>query len=380
MKICDVVLNSIWYDPRVIKQLDEYKKYFKVYAVGIKCARYDEEKVSKVGCNIRLCDIDKTSANKKNIIKRVLNALKMYYGVYKLIISINPHIIHANDLNALIPSYYAAKKLKCKLIYDTHEIFLENIGIKDKKIIRKVYGFFEKKIIEKCDLVVSVSNAAAEYLSNFYNIRKPLVVTNCISKDRIITDYLKKHNGFEVLCHGQYYAGRGYDLLLNCAKIMKSNKEVKFCVRGFGRMETEMRNYVQNNQLNNFIFYPPVTVQELIPKASLSMVGVAVTEPINLNFKFSVSNKLFEYAAAGLPVIMSDIPEHRYLNGKYHFGIILKRNTPEEICKAVEKFYTDKDFYNKCAANSIKMSSEINWENEFKKLLMIERSWFDGKK
>ena len=375
MKICDVVLNSIWYDPRVIKQLDEYKKYFEVYAVGIKCARYDEEKVNSIGCNIRLCDVEKPSAN---ILKRVLSELKMYHGVYKLIIKTKPDIIHANDLNALIPAYYAAKKLKCKLIYDTHEIFLENIGVKDKKIVRKGYGFFEKKIIKKCDLVVSVSNAAAGYLSDFYNIKKPLVVTNCISKDRIITDVLEKNDGFEVLCHGQYYAGRGYDLLLKCAKIMKSNKDVNFCVRGFGRLEMEMRNYVESNQLNNFIFYPPVTVQELIPKASLSMVGVAITEPINLNFKLSVSNKLFEYAAAGLPVIMSDIPEHRYLNDKYHFGIILENNTPEEICKAVEKLYADKEFYNKCAENAIKLAREINWENEFEKLVRIERTWVNG--
>ena len=26
MKVCDVVLNSIWYDPRVRKQIIEYRK------------------------------------------------------------------------------------------------------------------------------------------------------------------------------------------------------------------------------------------------------------------------------------------------------------------------------------------------------------------
>ena len=109
------------------------------------------------------------------------------------------------------------------------------------------------------------------------------------------------------------------------------------------------------------------------------MVGVAITESICLNFKLSVSNKLFEYASAGLPVIMSDIPEHRYLNDKYQFGIIIHENTPEAFAEAVIKLYTDKEFYNKCAENAKKLSDEINWENEFSKLIHFEKECCRGK-
>ena len=108
------------------------------------------------------------------------------------------------------------------------------------------------------------------------------------------------------------------------------------------------------------------------------MVGVAITEPVCLNFQLSVSNKIFEYAAAGIPVIMSDIPEHRYLNEKYNFGIILKENTPQCFAEAAIKLYTDKDFYDMCAANTNKLSEDVNWETEFSRLVEIERSWVNG--
>ena len=77
---------------------------------------------------------------------------------------------------------------------------------------------------------------------------------------------------------------------------------------------------------------------------------------------------------------MSDIPEHRYLNNKYKFGIIIKSNTPQALSDSVLKLYEDKELYMRCAENAAKLAREINWETEFKKLLMIERSWFDGKK
>ena len=119
-------------------------------------------------------------------------------------------------------------------------------------------------------------------------------------------------------------------------------------------------------------------VEELIPLAAGSMVGVAITEPVCLNFKLSVSNKLFEYAAAGLPVIMSDIPEHRYLNEKFQFGLILPDNSPQSLADAVLRLYQNSELYQQLAENSKRMSQELNWENEFARLIRAEREILKG--
>lgn len=375
IKICDVVLNSVWFDPRVTKQLSEYVKFADVTAVGLRCRRYDEEKIKQLPCKVNILQRGETADN--GFLNTFIESRKLNKRISEAIISENPDIIHANDLTALIPAYYAAKKLKCRLIYDSHEVFLDNIGLSKSKPHKLYYSYFEKKIIKKCDLMISVSNAAALYFAKTYNIEKPLVVTNSVPEDRICGKSTHKDK-FEVLNHGMFYEGRGYEIMAKAAKLLKDKTDICFAIRGFGKLEESIRKYVNDNKLDNFILYPPVTVQELVSEASSSSVGVAVTEPINLNFKLSVSNKLFEYAAAGLPVIMSDIPEHRYLNDKYHFGIILKSNTPEEICRAVEKLYADKEFYNKCAENAIRLAREINWENEFEKLVKIERTWVNG--
>ncbi|MBQ2383520.1 MAG: glycosyltransferase family 4 protein, partial [Oscillospiraceae bacterium] len=95
-------------------------------------------------------------------------------------------------------------------------------------------------------------------------------------------------------------------------------------------------------------------------------------------FRLSVSNKLFEYASAGIPVIMSDIPEHRYLNDKYHFGIILPENTPKAFAEAVIRLYTDRSLYDNCVEGARKLTREVNWETEFARLIAVERSWMDG--
>lgn len=377
MKVCDVVCNSIWYDPRVRKQIKEYiRRGVEVCAVGMKCERYDAEKVDQIPCKTIITKIDERYEGKlKSVFKKVYREHLRNKAICDAVIEEKPDIIHANDLDALIAVYPAYKKLKCKLIYDSHEICVENLGIKRRySVLLPLVKMYEKYMIRRLDQMVCVSHAAADYFVEKYKITKPMVITNCsLASEKVVEE--NKNPGFEVLNHGQFYAGRGYDIMVEAAPLLREYPEIKLALRGFGVMEQQLRDRVAELNADNVVFYPKVRVEELIPKASGSMVGLAVTEPICLNFKLSVSNKLFEYASAGLPVIMSDIPEHRYLNEKYKFGIVLSEDTPEVLAQAILKLYSDSDFYQQCAKNASIMSDEVNWETEFGRLVEVEQGW-----
>lgn len=375
MKVCDVVMNSVWYDPRVRKQIIEYlKNDVELSCVGYECSRYDAEKIKQIPCKVNVVMHNSKYAGKqRSIIKKLKREKLMQKAVCDAIVAEKPDVIHANDLDALIPAFMAQKILKCKLIYDSHEIYTENNFLINKRLYALYLRIQEKRICKKLDLMVCVSNAAADYLMRKYKIKRPIVVTNCsLKSEQVISN--EKNKGFEILNHGQYYSGRGYDIMVESLPLLKDFPEIKLALRGFGVLEESLKMRAKELGDDNIIFYPKVLVEDLISQASKSMVGVAITEGICVNFKVSVSNKLFEYASAGLPVIMSDIPEHRYLNDKYQFGIILPENTPKAFAAAVIKLYTEKEFYNLCAGNAKRLSAEINWENEFAKILNFEKS------
>ena len=372
MRVCVVVLNSVWFDPRVRKQIRSYiDNGVELSCVGYKCGRYEEEKVAALPCSATIVENDKNyTGHLRSPIKKLKREWQKDRRVADAIVAFRPDVIHANDLNTLPACVKAARKLGCKVIYDSHEICTENHRTTG---FLKLYSVLsEKRHIKKVDHMVCVSNAAAEYFKKRYNIQKPMVVTNCSLKAEQASSE-EKNPGFEVLNHGQFYEGRGYDLMVETIPFLKEYPDIKLALRGFGTLEESLRTRAAELGNEKFIFYPKVLVQELIPMASRSSVGVAITEPVCLNFELSVSNKLFEYAAAGLPVIMSDIPEHRYLNGKYQFGVIIPENTPEAFAEAVIKLYNDKPFYEQCVKNAKKLSDEINWENEFGKLIEFEK-------
>lgn len=378
MRICDVVLNSIWYDPRVRKQINAYiENGVEVVCVGYKCNRYDEEKVGKIPCPAHIVEPDERFVGRqRSPVKKVLREIIKNRKLRDAVIACKPDVIHANDLDALIPCMMAAKKLGCRIVYDSHEICVENHQMKG--VFKKYFAFMEKRNVRKIDRMICVSHAAAEYFKNKYNV-SPMVITNCslLSEQTSSND---KNDGFEVLNHGVYYSGRGYDIMVEALPLLKEYPDIKIALRGFGQMEDALRSRAKELGDENMRFYPRVLVQELIPSASTAHVGVAITEEVCLNFKLSVSNKLFEYASAGLPVIMSDIPEHRYLNEKYKFGVILEQNTPQCLADAIIKLYSDKDFYNACVVGANQLTHEVNWECEFARLIELERSWVNGTK
>lgn len=373
IKVCDVVRNSVWYDPRVIKQIDEYVKAdFDVYVIGEEDNRYNATEIERIPASVRIVKIKDKYKRFQNKINTVLKEISVCRSLAKEIAACKPDIIHANDLDALLAAYIATRSWKCKIVFDTHEVYTDNFGLASAVLKKLFWSFVESWIIKRVDLVVCVSNAAADYFAAKYDIPKPIVITNCAKKQRLHDQENVKSPYFEVLNHGQFYEGRGYDIMVEAAAISR-NTQIKYVLRGFGRMEPELRSFVDEKGLTNVTFAPPVKTTELIPAARTSHVGLAITVPINLNFKLSVSNKIFEYVSAGLPVIMSDIPEHRYLNDKYNFGIILKENTAECLRDAVMTMYENEELYREYSANAKRLSEELNWETEFAKLLAIEK-------
>ena len=381
MRICVIVINSVWYDPRVRKQIEEYLRAgHEVRVVGHRCARYDKEKVAGIPAPTNIVHIEKYAGRQRSPIKKLHREYLRNRALTEAIMETEPQVIHANDYDALVPAYAAAKKLGCVLVYDSHEICVENdFNKRLPPAYIRYMRWKEARMCRRLDQMVCVSHAAAAYFAEKYKIPEPMVVTNC-ALARETVQATEKHVNFEILNHGQFYEGRGYDLMVEAAPLLKDLPDVRIALRGFGRIEEQLHSRVKELGAENVVFYPKVLVQELIPEAGKSHVGVAITEPICLNFMLSVSNKLFEYAAAGLPVILSDIPEHRYLNEKYDFGLILEQNTPQCFAQAVRRLYQDRALYERLRANALRLSREVNWEREFGRLIEKERELVHEKK
>ena len=108
-------MNSIWYDPRVRRQLVEYRHAnIDTIGVGLKCPRFDADKIRDIPVPVKIVALPDRFLGKQNVWGKIARRYLQFKLIRDEIISANPDIIHANDWHtAMLPVY-----LKSNYKYD----------------------------------------------------------------------------------------------------------------------------------------------------------------------------------------------------------------------------------------------------------------------
>jgi glycosyltransferase involved in cell wall biosynthesis len=110
-------------------------------------------------------------------------------------------------------------------------------------------------------------------------------------------------------------------------------------------------------------FIAKLPFQELQQYTSIADVGVSLDKPLHLNYAYSLPNKLFDYIHAGLPVLVSDLPELRRVVETYNIGAVVSKVEPQEIAASLQQMF-DGGSLIVWSKNAIHAAQELNWQRE----------------
>ena len=283
-------------------------------------------------------------------------------------------VIHAHDLNVLHYAMLAALPSSTPILFDSHEIWT---GLESSRgtAARTALRMYERFLIRRCAAVVSVTPGAGDHLARMHALKAPFVVTNCANWMDPANRLPKEEAWFDLLYHGSLGPGRGCHELIKAVRLMPPKSRARAVFRGSGAGLRECRAIATHEGCGTrVVFVPPVPMTMLVKAASSSHVGVVLTRDSCINNRLTVSNKLYEYAMAGLPVIMSDVPEHRRLNDEFDFGIIVKDFRPEPLAEIIGLLEDDQARYARLCEGSLRMSKACHWEREFETQMAAYRA------
>ena len=260
---------------------------------------------------------------------------------YRLCIH-NPDVIHCHDVNTLPTAWLAAVITRASLIYDAHEISTSREGYKK---FRKIVACLEKHLMPKATASITTTDIRASFFERAYKISRPIILQNRprltkVAKTNIIRDTLNLTEDWPIILYqGGLQQGRG---LLSVIDVAEMTPNAYFVFIGGGRLENSLKSRVAKLQLQNRCFFIPTVSLDALPLYTASAdIGLQPIENTCFNHFSTDSNKLFEYAMAGLPVIASDMPTIRELIGKYKFGILVKPGSCQELLEAVSSLASD---------------------------------------
>ncbi len=215
-------------------------------------------------------------------------------------------VYHASDLYVLPALAAAARRHRAQLAYDAREWYAGLDAAHRRPWVGWVWGAVEGRYAPRCDLVLTVNDAIADRLAAARRIPRPTVVHNVSEHaTRTPTGALRARLGLPAdrplaLYQGLLRPGRGLAPLVDA---MADVPEADLVLIGEGSEEASLRALAAARvpaRVHFVPFTPPDDLAALTPDADL---GVIVAEPLTESLRMGLPNKLFEYAAAGLPVL-----------------------------------------------------------------------------
>lgn len=289
----------------------------------------------------------------------------------------NPNIFVSNDLDTLLPNYLVSNLKKRPLVYDSHEYFLGSAEIAHRKWVKKVWQIIEKNIFPRLKNVITVNESIAKLYEQDYGI-KPAVVHNFPPKQNHESNKTRKALNLPedkkiILMQGSgINIHRGAEELVKAMQPIYGLRNVHLLFIGGGDVWEELQELtLKLNLTDRITFLPRMPFEQMMEYTRLCDLGISIDKPVSLNYQFSLPNKLFDYIAAGLPVLSSPLTEVKKIVETYDVGLCIERHEEDHIARMISNMFADKQRYNNWKNNTVIAHSALNWENEEEKLERI---------
>lgn len=283
----------------------------------------------------------------------------------------------ANDLDTLWPNYLVSKWRKKPLVYDTHEIFTEVPELVGRKFKQNTWKRIERKIFPKLKFVFTVNDSIAEWYGKMYGV-KPKVLRNIPRKNVFSRTLSRKevhlpedkkiillqgaginiHRGAEEAVEAMQYLDNTVLLIIGGGDVLPLLKEMA------EKEHTE----------GKIIFINKLPPDELRAWTRLADIGLTLDKDTNINYRFSLPNKIFDYIHAGIPVLASDLTEVKNIVERYRVGRVAPDHDPKTIASVLKEMLQSPD-YPLWKENALNAAELLNWENEEQELIAVFRNF-----
>lgn len=274
-------------------------------------------------------------------------------------------VVHSNDLDTLPACFLAARIKRKKIVYDTHEYFTEVPELVNRPKVQRIWKRIEAWIFPKLEHIITVNKSIARLYEKEYG--KKLVVLRNVPYKMNKLQAIENHQPIQIILQGNgINIHRGAEELILAMQLIDN---VHLHIVGHGDVMPTLKQMVNENDLSSKVsFYGRLPFEQMMQITAACDVGVTLDRSTNINYLYSLPNKLFDYIQSGLAVVSSNLYEIQHIIDTYQCGIVINEVTPEHIADAIKKLQQNPEMLKLFKENSHKAAQQLNWENEEKEL------------
>jgi len=319
-RILMIAQSTYNYDPRIMRYCKALREL--EYEIDVICLNYNNDSKYEEVDGVRVY----------RIMRRFSIDSIVTYFFYSLFFLINSLIktislsrknsyslVHVHNMpDYLVFAALYPKLKKVPVVIDIHdltvELFKEKWGPGKFKFFKPVLAGIEKISIKFADEVITVSDQCAEKLLERGLKKDKLTIVMNVPDLRYFTYHEnganKTDSKFHLIYHGTIVGRYGLHSVIKVLPlVLQKNPNIVFHL--IGRLDSEYGIYLQElvKELKvekNVIFEELVPYYEVGNRLKSADVGIVLSENTEYS-NFGIPTKIFEYAAVGLPVIVTNL-------------------------------------------------------------------------
>jgi glycosyltransferase involved in cell wall biosynthesis len=277
----------------------------------------------------------------------------------------------SNDLDTL-PANFLASRIKRKpLVYDSHEYFTEVPELIGRPVIKAIWTWLEKLLVPRVDAAYTVCDSIAEVYHDLYKVDFKVVRNLPVCSQLEKMEHQEKAEGQPkvILYQGALNLGRGIEAAIRSMQYLDG---AELWLAGDGDITNQLKELVTELNLEMKVrFLGRLPLHQLHEVTRQADLGISLEEDLGLNYRFALPNKLFDYIQAGVPVLVSNLPEMRHIVEHYQIGAIAETHQRKELAELMKTALFDQGKRQVWIKNLPKAASELCWENEEKFLRSV---------
>lgn len=313
--------------------------------------------------------------------KKLLDNIILQYSI---------HLIIVRDLPIAIAGIWAGKRHQAPVVFDMAEDYVAMLkGIwKIAKfkglnlVIRNPYlgKLIEKYVFKHVDHTLVVVDEAKEVATrNNIDTDKVTIVSNTPTLSSFDNEQVQHVPGeegelirhrYSAIYTGGIQKGRGIQTVIDAIPdIIKEISDFLFVVVGDGYATEYFKQQINEKGIDEYVLWVGwVSHDNLYSYINDSQLGL-IPHFANEHVNTTIPNKLFDYMALGLPVLVSNAPPLERIVNDENCGRSYQSGNAVDLTSAlVQLFHSDMDF----SLNARRaVRSRYNWECDAKALLQV---------
>lgn len=285
-------------------------------------------------------------------------------------------LLYANDLDTLWPNYMISKLKGIPLIYDSHELFCEVPELQETPLKKRIWEHVEGKIVPRLKYCITVSKSIADHFKVKYGTEFKVVRNISLPVNgKPIKD--KSALGIKPGVKMLVLQGAGINIQRGAEELVQAMKFVDnalLFIIGAGDVWNDLEYLVMENKLEDKVkMIKRVSKEELVNYTANADLGISIDKDTNLNYRYSLPNKIFDYIQADIPILASRLKEVEALIGEYNLGTFIQNHQPEHIAERIMYMLNSPDRV-MWKENAKQAQKVLSWEEERKVLINLVRS------